>query len=135
LKDEGIAKLLKDLATVSRGLCIVTTRYSLPDVKAFKGSTVVEVELQRLSREAGVGVLKAHGVTGSDRRTPALKDGDERSEKLSEFEKLVEDVDGHALTLQIMGSFLKKAFHGDIRCRDRVTFEKASQKTDQGHAM
>ena len=34
-----------------------------------------------------------------------------------------------------MGSFLKKAFHGDIRCRDRVTFEKASRKTDQGHAM
>jgi tetratricopeptide (TPR) repeat protein len=132
LKDAGIAALLKGLAANSHGLCVVTTRYSIPDLKAFWQTTAPEVKLLRLSRDHGVQLLKTHGVTGSDRRNIALGDG---KGMVSEFEKLVEDVDGHALTLHIMGSFLKKALRGDIRCRDRVTFEKASQKTDDGHAF
>ncbi len=134
-KDQGLAALLKELAIDSHGLCIVTTRYSLSDLKAFKNETVAEIELKRLSREAGVHLLQAHGVKGSELRNLLLKDSDAKSEKVSEFEKLVEDVDGHALTLHIMGAFLKKAFHGDIRCRDRVTFEKANKEIDKGHAF
>jgi hypothetical protein len=135
LKDQGLSALLKGLAATSHGLCVVTTRYALPDLRAFHGRTVREEKLARLARNAGVQLLKAHGVTGSNRRNLPLHDGDAKSELVSEFEKLVEDVDGHALTLHIMGSFLKKAFGGDIRKRDRVTFAKASQKTDDGHAF
>lgn len=135
LKDQGLGALLKGLAANSHGLCVVTTRYALPDLRAFHGRTVREEKLARLARDAGVQLLKAHGVTGSDRRNLPLHDGDAKSELVSEFEKLVEDVDGHALTLHIMGSFLKKAFGGDIRKRDRVTFAKASQKTDNDHAF
>jgi len=135
LKDQGLSALLKGLAATSHGLCVVTTRYALPDLRAFLGRTVREEKLVRLARAAGVQLLKAHGVTGSDRRNLPLHDGDANSEPVSEFEKLVEDVDGHALTLHIMGSFLKKAFGGDIRKRARVTFTKASQKTDNGHAF
>jgi pimeloyl-ACP methyl ester carboxylesterase len=58
LKDDGIARLLKGLATSSRGLCLVTTRIALPDLDAFKGSTVMEQPLDRLSRPAGVDLLK-----------------------------------------------------------------------------
>jgi hypothetical protein len=135
LKDQGLGALLKGLAATSHSLCVVTTRYALPDLRAFHGRTVREEKLARLARAAGVQLLKAHGVTGSDRRNLPLHDGDAKSELVSEFEKLVEDVDGHALTLHIMGSFLKKAFGGDIRKRDRVTFAKASQRTDNGHAF
>ena len=135
LKDQGLSALLKGLAATSHGLCVVTTRIEMPDLQVFKGGTVKEVPLLRLSREAGVHLLKKHGVNGSDRRNLPLHDGDAKSELVSEFEKLVEDVDGHALTLHIMGSLLKKAFGGDIRKRDRVTFTKASQKTDNGHAF
>ena len=135
LKDQGLSALLKGLAANSHGLCVVTTRYALPDLRAFHGRTVREEKLARLARAAGVQLLKAHGVTGSDRRNLPLHDGDAKSELVSEFEKLVEDVDGHALTLHILGSFLKKAFGGDIRKRDRVTFAKASQKTDNDHAF
>ena len=39
LKDQGIAALLKGLAATSHGLCVVTTRYSLPDLKAFWQTT------------------------------------------------------------------------------------------------
>ena len=135
LKDQGLSALLKGLAATSRGLCVVTTRYALPDLRAYLGGTVREEKLARLARAAGVQLLKAHGVIGSDRRNLPLHDGDAKSELVNEFEKLVEDVDGHALTLHIMGSFLKKAFGGDIRKRDRVTFAKASQKTDNDHAF
>lgn len=135
LKDQGLAALLKGLAAASHGLCIVTTRVALPDLRAFHGKTVREEQLLRLSRAAGVQLLKARGVTGSDLQNLSHTDDAGKKEMLSEFEKLVEDVDGHALTLHIMGSFLNRAFQGDIRRRDRVTFAKASEKTDNGHAF
>jgi hypothetical protein len=120
LKDQGIAALLKGLAANSHGLCLVTTRYSIPDLRAFWQTTAPEHELARLSKAAGVSLLRKLGVvTGSQ----------------EDFEHLVEDVNGHALTLQIMGGFLKKAFHGDIRCRDRVKFDKADAKVQGGHAF
>ena len=119
LKDEGLAALLKGLAAASHGLCIVTTRYSLPDLKAFWQTTAPEVKLLRLSRDAGVHLLKTLGVTGT----------------AQEFATLVEDVKGHALTLTLLGGFLKRAFHSDIRQRDRVKFEKADEKMDGGHAF
>ncbi|MCX6879728.1 MAG: TIR domain-containing protein [Verrucomicrobia bacterium] len=132
LKDQGVAALLKGLAAASHGLCVVTTRYSLPDLRAFwpahpspsgRGAggegTACEVKLLRLSRDAGVHLLKTLGVSGA----------------AQEFATLVEDVKGHALTLTLLGGFLKRAFHGDIRQRDRVKFEKADEKMDGGHAF
>lgn len=132
LKDQGIAKLLKDLATDNQGLCIVTTRYSLPDLNAFSGKTVKEEKLTRLSRKHGVDLLKRLGVKGNELSN--IEHGP-NNEKVNEFEKLVEDVKGHALTLTLLGGFLKRAFHGDIRQRDRVKFEKADEKMDGGHAF
>ena len=119
LKDQGLSALLKGLAASSHGLCVVTTRYSLPDLRAFWQTTAPEVKLLRLSRDAGVLMLKTLGVTGT----------------AQEFATLVEDVKGHALTLTLLGGFLKRAFHGDIRQRDRVKFEKADEKMDGGHAF
>jgi hypothetical protein len=135
LKDQGVAKLLKDLASSNFGLCIVTTRIEMPDLNAFKGGVVNETHLKRLPRAAGVSLLKSLGVKGSERRDLPLKDSDPNREKVNEFEKLVEEVKGHALTLTLLGGFLKRAFHGDIRQRDRVKFEKADEKMDGGHAF
>jgi tetratricopeptide (TPR) repeat protein len=52
-----------------------------------------------------------------------------------EFETLVKDVTGHALTLNLIGCFLAQAFHGDIRKRDLVKFEEADAEIDGGHAF
>jgi len=119
LKDQGLAALLKGLASTNPGLCVVTTRYSIPDLKAFWQTTGPEHELKSLSVDAGVDLLKRLGVTGTQK----------------EFEELVDDVDGHALTLSLLGGFLKRAFKGDIRQRDRVKFEKANEKIQGGHAF
>ena len=56
-------------------------------------------------------------------------------EQANEFEHLVEEVNGHALTLQLMGGYLKRAFAGDVRCHDRVRFAKADAKDQGGHAF
>jgi hypothetical protein len=120
LKDQGIAILLKDLSANSRGLCLVTTRYSIPDLRAFWQTTAPEHELARLSKAAGVSLLRKLGVvTGGQ----------------EDFEHLVEEVNGHALTLQIMGGYLKRAFAGDVRRHDQVRFDRADAKVQGGHAF
>jgi tetratricopeptide (TPR) repeat protein len=120
LKDEGLKALLKALAQGSRGLCVVTTRYSIPDLQAFRQGAAPEKKLLRLSKEAGVALLRSLGVKGTQ----------------AEYEKLVEDVKGHALTLNLLGSFLRDAHGGDIRKRDRVKLEEADAKNEHGgHAF
>ena len=120
LKDAGIAALLKGLSANSHGLCIVTTRYAIADLRAYWQTTAPMQELSRLSTAAGVKLLRTIGVkTGSQ----------------TDFEELVEDVDGHALTLQIIGQFLVRGFHGDIRHRDRIDIQKADAKIQGGHAF
>jgi SEFIR domain len=120
LKDAGLSALLKGLAANNRGLCVVTSRYSIPDLKAYWQTTAPMHELKRLSTDAGVDLLQKLGVKNGSRK---------------DFETLVEDVKGHALTLNLLGGFLKRAFKGDIRQRDRVKFEKADDKIQGGHAF
>ena len=132
LKDQGIATLLKGLAASSRGLCVVTTRYSIPDLRAYVGKTVAEKKLERLSTEAGVALLQSFEVKGSLRRTIPSSDG---RTLWNEFEKLVEDVKGHALTLNLLGSYLRDAHGGDIRRRDLIRLSEANAKEQGGHAF
>ncbi|MEN6490291.1 MAG: hypothetical protein ABFD66_15665 [Smithella sp.] len=132
LKDSGIAALLKGLAATSCGLCIVTTRYSIPDLRAFRQNTAPEIELLRLSRIAGVHLLQSLGVRGS--YFSNIPSNDDK-EMLNEFEKLVEDVKGHALTLNLLGSYLRDCHDGDIRCRDLIKLEEADAEEQSGHAF
>lgn len=132
LKDQGLAALLKGLATTSHGLCIVTTRYPIPDLAAFIGNTVHEQRLTRLSTEAGVALLQTLGVKGSPRKT--IPSGDGRG-LWNEFEQLVEEVKGHALTLNLLGSYLCDAHAGDIRRRDCIKLEEANAEEQGGHAF
>jgi hypothetical protein len=119
LKDQGLAALLKGLAAASHGLCIVTTRYSIPDLRAYWQTTAPEVILTRLSSAAGVALLRSIGVKGTQK----------------EFEALVEDVKGHALTLNLLGTYLRDAYAGDIRKRDRVKLAEADAEEQGGHAF
>ncbi|HEV7402396.1 MAG TPA: toll/interleukin-1 receptor domain-containing protein, partial [Chthoniobacteraceae bacterium] len=131
-KDQGIAALLKGLAGDNRGLCVVTTRYSLPDLRAFWQNTAPEVSLLRLSRAAGVHLLQSFDVKGSLLRNIPF---DSAREQLNEFEKLVEDVQGHALTLNLLGTYLRDAHAGDIRKGDLVNLEEADTEEQGGHAF
>ncbi len=122
LKDEGLAALLKGLAANNHGLCVVTTRYSIPDLKAFWQNTAPERPLLRLAKEAGVDLLLKLGVRK------------ESGTRLA-FEQLVEDVKGHALTLNLLGTYLRDAHAGDIRRRDRLNLAEADAEEQGGHAF
>ena len=118
LKDSGLAALLKGLAANNHGLCVVTTRYSIPDLRAYWQTNAPEVNLLRLSKEAGVALLRLLEVKGTQ----------------MEFETLVEDVKGHALTLNLLGAWLRDAYAGDIGQRDQVKLEEADEEQG-GHAF
>jgi tetratricopeptide (TPR) repeat protein len=132
IKDQGIAALLKGLAASSHGLCLVTTRYSIPDLRAYTGKTIEEKKLTRLSMEAGVALLQSFGVKGSLRKSIPGADG---RTLLNELEKTVEDVKGHALTLNLLGSYLRDAHAGDIRKRDLIRLSEADTEEQGGHAF
>jgi hypothetical protein len=96
------------------------------------GKTVDEKKLSRLSTEAGVALLQSFGVKGSLRKTIPNTDG---STLWNEFEKLVEDVKGHALTINLLSSYLRDAHGGDIRKRDLIRLSEADAEEQGGHAF
>jgi tetratricopeptide (TPR) repeat protein len=119
LKDPAVTALLKGLAARSLGLCVVTTRERVADLSAYRNSTAPEWELERLATPAGVLLLEKLGVSG----------------RREEIERLVEDVDGHALTLNLLGTYLVRAHGGDVRRRHRVDLQKADRAIQGGHAF
>jgi hypothetical protein len=120
LKDPALAALLKGLAERPHdGLCVVTSRQSVSDVEANRGKTVIDWELERLDDEAGAALLAHLGVDGTD----------------LERREVSHAMGGHALTLRLLGAWLKKVHKGDIRKWKLVNFEKADARTQGGHAF
>ena len=118
LKDEGLRALLKGLAQHNRGLCLVTTGYAVKDLEAY-AATAPQRDLAPLSKEAGAQLLESLGVKAT------------RQER----EQLSEDVKGHALTLNLIDSYLRDAYGGDIRKRDLIKLEEADAEEQSGHAF
>ena len=104
LKDPGLCCLLRALARHNPGLCILTTRLPVDDLKEFIGTSVQRFHLEHLSPEAGAAYLAHLGVKG----TP-----EELKQAVGEFE-------GHALALTLLGSYLAVVYKGDIRQRDKI---------------
>lgn len=127
----GVQTLLRRLATTGQpGLCVVTTRESLTDLLDYERrpdelwGNAVRVDLGNLTEDAGAALLHHAGA----RRAGAAEIQPDDDELRAASRK----VDGHALTLNLLGSFLGRAYHGDIRRRDRVKFRKADAKTQGG---
>lgn len=139
LRAPGVQSLLKQLArktnnTEHRGLCLVTTREPLTDLSDFQrreGSpwgSVLRIDLGNLTEEAGASLLYNAGVdhVGNQKIAP---------EKVVDNDELLaasREVDGHALTLNLLGRFLARAHSGDIRRRDLVKFEEADRAVQGG---
>jgi len=120
LKDPGLQALLRGLALRNAGLCVLTTRHAVVELAPYLSSVAREWNLDRLSAETGTELLKRLKVQGSK----------------AELAAAVEEVDGHALTLNLVGRYVVRAFGGDIRKRDRVRLQKADEKTQShGHAF
>jgi hypothetical protein len=120
LKDPALASLMKGLAERPHtGLCLVTSRQPVTDLEPNCGKTVEVWELEKLDDVSGATLLKHLGVEGTER----------------ERKEVSHAVGGHALTLRLLGAWLKKAHHGDVRKWKLVKFEKADAHTQGGHAF
>jgi len=138
LKDPALEALLKGLAQHNSGLCIVTTREPLTDLDGWMDKTLAYLgepeqpddkypRLSRLSTEAGAQLLFDAGVKRAG--NAKIKTDDQ------ELKDAAHEVEGHALTLNLLGRYLAKAHGGDIRRRDQVKFDKADAKVQGGHAF
>ena len=119
LKDPALKALLESLASDSRGLCLITTREGVADLDAWRESTAPQWALESLDEEAGAGLLKRAGVSGPDEELRAAST----------------EVDGHALTLELLGLYLVAAYRGDIRKRSFVKLENADRRVAAGRAF
>jgi hypothetical protein len=95
LKDPGISSLLLYLASglAAAGLCVVTSRQPVEELKHKAGRAVIQQSLDRLDAEAGVELLRQLEVRGPER----------------ELREAVEDSRGHAYSLMLLGTYLRDA--------------------------
>lgn len=104
LKDPVLQALVRGLAVQNPGLCVITTRVEVADVSGRSG--VEQVDLDRLSPEAGASLLGRLGVTGPS----------------AELEAASEEFGGHGLALTLLGTYLRDVCAGDVRRRREVPF-------------
>ncbi len=120
LKDAGIEALLKGLVAHNAGLCVVTTREKLDDIKQHYGRSADDFALTRLSDPAGASLLHYAGAKRAG-ATPIAADD-------RELQAASREVRGHGLTLQLLGQYLRLAEGGDIRKRDTVRLQDADHE-------
>jgi tetratricopeptide (TPR) repeat protein len=134
LRAPGVQTLLRRLATTGQpGLCVVTTRDSVTDLLDYERhadaawGSALRVDIGNLTYEAGAQLLYETGACRAG-ATDILPDD-------PELLAASREVNGHALTLNLLGTFLGRAYQGDIRRRDLVKFDKADAEVQGGHAF
>lgn len=104
ITDPAMAVFLQDLALQNPGVCLLTTRLAVADIAAFQGTTAALLALACLPDEAGAAVLQHAGCLGSQAEQCAVS----------------REYGGHALVLQLLGSYVRDACGGDLRRRHNV---------------
>lgn len=105
LLDPGLRVLLRQLALHNPGgLCVLNTREPVADLGPYIGQTVAQRELDRLPDAAGAELLQRLGANGTE---------DARRQAVAEM-------DGHALAIALLGTYVRAALHGDIERRGEL---------------
>jgi tetratricopeptide (TPR) repeat protein len=106
LTDDSVRAILDELSKADwQGLCIVTTRVPLTDLRQIEDlglggpGSVEELVLENLDAEAGADLLKHIIQTDADR---------------GELQQAVERVEGHALAITLLGNYLRDVHNGDL---------------------
>ncbi|HLP45358.1 MAG TPA: tetratricopeptide repeat protein, partial [Candidatus Kapabacteria bacterium] len=104
LKDQAMKAVLKELARLKLGLCIISSRINLEDIEHAVGRSVKRICLGHLPPEVGAELLQQLGVKGST----------------AELQHVSTVFKGHALALNLLGRYLAVVHDGDIRKRDLI---------------
>lgn len=120
LKDPGMAALLRGLVASNAGLCVVTTREKVDEIKQHYVRSAIDHPLDFLSPLAGAALLHFAGARRAGEQQIGPDD--------QELQKASGEINGHALTLFLIGQYLKlmtpREF-GDIRQRDCMNLAEA----------
>ncbi|MGL4399295.1 MAG: hypothetical protein ACRCXD_05475 [Luteolibacter sp.] len=120
LKDKAMAALLTGLTGRNGGLCIVTTREKVSELDPHYGKCAIDHELDFLPPIDGARLLHHAGATRAGKVQIIPEDAELQTASL--------EVKGHALTLFLIGQFLRLTEDGDIRHRDRMKLADADQE-------
>jgi hypothetical protein len=118
LGEPALQALLRELAAFNAGLCVITTRLTVADLADHEGGSVLRRDLEHLSPEAGMRLLRAFGVRGPE----------------AELRATSQEFGGHCLALTLLGSYLTDAYDGEIRCREEVSGHLAYDVRQGTHA-
>jgi tetratricopeptide (TPR) repeat protein len=133
LRDPAVRALLLGLARHNPGLCVLTSRQRVDDLKPGLDTVTPELQLEHLEDTDGARLLDSLGVRKSG--GAPIQDND------PELIAASRESGGHALTLHLLGTYLAEAHGGDVRRRDRVDLAKADDATKRdehdtyGHAF
>ena len=117
IKDPGLQSLLRELANHNPGLCVISTRIEVDDIKDFIGNSVQDIPIDYLSPDAGKQLLEHLGVKGTpDELRPASR-----------------EFGYHALALTLLGNYLSVVHHGDVRKRNEIA-RLTDEEKQGGHA-
>jgi tetratricopeptide (TPR) repeat protein len=109
MKDAGLQSLLNALVWANPGLCVVTSRLALGDLR--DSAHVASIDLDNLRPADAARYLATLGVKGTE----------------LELEETAREYGGHALALTLVGKYLAAACHGDVRRRDKVPARPVSR--------
>jgi Protein kinase domain/NACHT domain len=118
VREPSVQALLRELAALNKGLCVITTRSSVADIADHERTSVQHLELEHLSNDAGAKLLRALGVEGDDEKMRSAS----------------EEFRGHCLALTLLGGYLADAYNGDIRCSKEVSARLAHDVRQGVHA-
>jgi hypothetical protein len=114
ITDPDLRELLGLLAQFNPGLCLVSSRQALSDFRSGDASPIRQHDLEDLPLEAAVSLLRKMQITGTD----------------EDLKQAAKDYACHALSLIVLGRFLFVK-GGDIRIRDQIKLERASENRNQ----
>ncbi len=104
LRDEGLKVLFEQLAMQNKGLLLISSRQLIKELEGKPEPLIIQHELDPLSVEAGTELFKAAKIIGTAK----------------EFKKAVNEVNGHALSLNLLAQYLSTYEDSDIRQRKNL---------------
>jgi predicted ATPase len=118
LRDPGLVSLLKELAVENSGLCVITTRLPIDDLKHLLDGPVREIRLYELPAEAGAEILRSAGAKGAE----------------ADLRMAAEEYQCHPLSLTLLGSYLREVHDGDVNRRADVSAVTEDEGRHGAHA-
>ena len=117
LGDHQVKNFLRCIASgLGRTRALVTTRFKMTDLEQWEHAGHRTYDLQHLDEPSAIGVLKAWGVKGKDEKLAAL----------------ARTLGYHALSVSVLGSYLREFADGDPDQAPNFSVDEASQAGAEG---